>query len=152
MELREATIDDAKFLFELRNDPETVKQSQNRSPVKWKDHVDWLLEILSPQKRRHLYVAVEAHDDTAFAVDVGTGRLDLLDDDVMELSITVAPGARGRGVAKRIISALKDQATEMGFPTQIAHVRENNVGSMIAFLKAGFIPTSNRIVMMTLKP
>ncbi len=47
---------------------------------------------------------------------------------------------------KRIISALKVQAIEMGYLTQIAHVRENNVGSMIAFLKAGFVPTSDRIV------
>ena len=144
MELRLAIMDDAKFLFELRNDSETVKQSQNRSPVIWEGHLEWLSAVIRSPSRWLYVVKVDE-------MQVGTGRLDQMENDVVELSVAVAPDARGKGVAKKIIAALKEQATEMGFPTQIAHVRENNVGSMIAFLKAGFVPTSNRIVMMTLK-
>jgi len=142
--LRPATFGDAEFLYGLRNDAETVNQSQNRSTVQWPDHCKWLDEALADDNRL-LYVATED------GKEVGTGRLDIyqdkeVDDDCVELSITVAPGARGRGVAKRIIAELIKAAEKEAPYIQIAHVRENNIGSMIAFLKAGFIPTSDRIV------
>ncbi|MEM7358938.1 MAG: GNAT family N-acetyltransferase [Pseudomonadota bacterium] len=102
--LRPAAIRDADMLFEWRNDPETRAASHNTAEVQKNDHISWLTRTLS-NPDRELYVADENGDP------VGTVRADY-SDGAWELSWSVSPLARGRGVAKRMVAALASQISE----------------------------------------
>jgi RimJ/RimL family protein N-acetyltransferase len=115
--LRPATIDDADMLLEWRNDPETRKASHNTDHVQRDDHISWLSRTLGNPNRR-LYVAEENGSP------IGTVRADLADG-VWELSWTVSPKARGRGVAKRMVAVL---ATKISEPIR-AEVKTGNIAS-----------------------
>ena len=101
IKLRPATLQDADLLFAWRNDPETRDASHNSESVRTDEHLAWLESTLN-NERRKLFIAEE--DDSP----VGTVRADFVDGE-HELSWTVAPSARGRGVAKRMVSLLAGQ-------------------------------------------
>jgi RimJ/RimL family protein N-acetyltransferase len=115
--LRSATIQDADLLLEWRNDPETRKASHNTAKVQRDEHISWLSRTLNNPNRR-LFVAEED------GVPVGTVRADL-SEGVWELSWTVAPNARRRGVAKRMVALLAYQISD---PIR-AEVKAGNLAS-----------------------
>ena len=125
--LRPATIEDADILLEWRNDPETRKASHNTAEVQRSDHVSWLSRTLGNPDRR-LYVAEENGDP------VGTVRTDFADG-VWELSWTVSPRARGRGVAKRMVAVLANEISE---PIR-AEVKTGNTSSVRIAEHAGMV-------------
>lgn len=125
--LRLATIQDAELLLEWRNDPETRKASHNTAEVGRDEHVSWLSKTLDNPNRK-LYVAEEA------GIPVGTVRADAYED-VWELSWTVAPNARGKGVAKRMVALLAQQISE---PIR-AEVKADNMASALNAEHAGMI-------------
>ena len=104
IKLRPATVDDADLLLEWRNDPETRNASHNTAEVQREEHVSWLKKTLNNTSRQ-LYIAEEN------GIPVGTVRADLVDG-VHELSWTVAPNARGRGVATRMVALLARQISQ----------------------------------------
>jgi RimJ/RimL family protein N-acetyltransferase len=115
--LRSATIQDTDLLLEWRNDPETRRASHNTAEVQRDEHISWLSRTLNNPNRR-LFVAEED------GVPVGTVRADL-SEGVWELSWTVAPSARGRGVAKRMVALLAHQISD---PIR-AEVKAGNLAS-----------------------
>ena len=125
MKLRPATLEDADLLFQWRNDPETRKASHNIADVARDEHLRWLTGIVA-DKNRKLFIAEE--DGTP----VGTVRAEL-SGGVFELSWTVAPGARGRGVAKRMVALL---ASQIAGPIR-AEVKSGNVASVRVAEHAG---------------
>ena len=143
-----ANMSDAGLLLLYRNDPETIRQSVQQKPIESAEHLAWLEAVLDTP-RCQLYIANEIQASVFFPV--GTGRLDLRDNGSVELSLTVAPGHRGRGVGGQLLAALIKKAREFGFHRLRARVRANNIASMIAFLKAGFVPVTDQIVEMELE-
>ena len=104
LELRLADINDADLLLAWRNDPQTRKDSHSSNVISRDNHLAWLAKITTDPMRK-LYIAIE-HD-----IPVGTARA-TYDNRTWELSWTVAPEARGRGVAKRMVRTLAEQITE----------------------------------------
>lgn len=123
MRLRKATMDDAERLFHWRNDPVTRAASINRDPVAWHDHLAWLEASLT-NPLREILIAEDG-------VPLGTVRLDK--DLRTEVSITLAPAARGHGQATSLIAL----ATQTKGPF-VARIRPDNPASRRAFQKAGF--------------
>jgi len=123
MRLRKATMEDAERLFQWRNDPVTRAASVNRDPVTWQDHVDWLEASLS-NPLREILIAEDG-------VPLGTIRLDK--DIRTEVSITLAPTARGHGQATPLIVLVTE-----GKGPFVARIRPDNPASRKAFQKAGF--------------
>ena len=121
MRFRLAGMDDAKLLFEWRNDPLTRAMSNNTEPVPWEGHLAWLEKRLARQDP-HLYVIEEDGP-------VGTFRVD--DDQV---SYTVAPEKRRRGLAT---DALKLVYRHFG-PLR-AEIKPENIASIKAAERAGMI-------------
>lgn len=142
-----ATMDHAKFLFDVRNDPETVRQSKNQSAVKWEDHLSWLQNTIGDADR-WLYTAFAGNSP------VGTGRIDIeiraepgkggwqtsrVRSDICEVSISIAPRFRGMGYATQLIKALVVLAHTVGKCRVIrAIIRVENESSIRAFAKNGF--------------
>jgi RimJ/RimL family protein N-acetyltransferase len=116
--LRPATVSDADLLLEWRNDPETRNASHNTGEVLRNDHISWLTKTLNDRSRQ-LFVAEEN------GVPVGTVRADSFDE-ACELSWMVAPNARGRGVAKRMVALL---ACQLSASIIRAKVRAGNTAS-----------------------
>lgn len=97
MNLRPATMDDAKLLFDLRNDSLTRENSRNRAEGEFPVHLEWLEKSLQNPARK-LFIAEEN------GVPVGTVRADEDDDGYTEVSYTVAPEARGKGYGKQMVT------------------------------------------------
>jgi RimJ/RimL family protein N-acetyltransferase len=116
--LRPATLEDAKTLFEWRNDPQVRAASHDQNKICFEDHLAWLENSLA-NPDRELYIAEED------GVSVGTVRLDWVDN-AYTLSWTVRPEARGKGVGKRMVSLLVKQIRE---PIR-AEVKVGNLASM----------------------
>lgn len=127
--LRRAQPTDSEFLFRLRTDPETVRQSRGASPTR-SEHIAWMAESLRSDSRR-LFIA--EHIGRA----IGTGRLDRRQSRV-ELSWTIAPEYRGKGLSLPLILALQREAREIWPGAKlIAVIRSSNTPSLRAALAAG---------------
>lgn len=127
IKLRPATLEDADILLAWLNDPLTRKVSHNTDEVQRDEHISWLSRTLGNPDRR-LFVAEENGGP------VGTVRADFANG-AWELSWTVSPKARGRGVAKRMVAVLANEISE----TIIAEVKTGNVASARIAEHAGMV-------------
>ncbi len=123
--LRTATMLDSKQLLEWRNDEQTRRSSRTTDVVDEKGHEDWLRQTLDSSDR----VLLIAEED---GQAVGTVRLDFSDD--TEISWTVAPSARAKGVGSRMLKAVTD-GVEFDL---VAFVRESNAPSLRMAKALGF--------------
>ena len=130
--LRLATADDEALLLRWRNDPATVRACLSAAPVSSLTHKAWLANLLKDPSRR-LYVA------SCDGTPAGTVRVDLLQNDVTELSWTVAPEMRGRGVGKGMVK----MALKFLNATVVAKIRQGNKVSEKIALSAGFVKTGS---------
>ncbi len=133
--VRPAIRGDADLLLAWRNDATTRAVSRTTSEVPRADHLAWLETTLA-RPDRHLLLATVGDEP------VGTVRWDDEGAGEWEVSITLAPGARGRGLAGTVLASaerwlvghLSDR------PTALAVVRSDNVASRRLFLRAGYAP------------
>ena len=126
LSLRAASLDDADFLRNLRNDPAVVQASRNGRPVDEREHLDWLVVSLATQGRRLFVIFL---DD----VPIGQARLDDAGDGEY-VSIALITARRGSGVGTRIVQELMARARG----DLLAEVRTSNLGSLALFERAGF--------------
>lgn len=122
---------DAATLLEWRNDPLTRENSHNTAEVSLAEHTAWLAAALA-NPTRALFIAEESGP-------VGTARADYSDSGC-ELSWTVAPQARGKGVASRMVCLLASQIPGALF----AEVKRENAASARVAEKAGFTLVEER--------
>lgn len=133
IQLRLAILSDADFLLTCRNDIKTRENSHNIDKVKYADHIEWLKKIIhinnlqeiTENPIKALYVAVEN------GILVGTIRADYLDKiyevgDGYELSWTVAPNARGKGIGKKMIKSLSSRINKPIY----AEIKKENIASI----------------------
>lgn len=99
--LRKATAQDSDLLFNWRNDPITRRSSHDTSEISRDRHETWLAASLA-NSQRVILIAEER------GRPVGTVRVDHGPDGTAELSWTVAPDARGEGVATRMVRTVAD--------------------------------------------
>lgn len=104
LKLRPASMADAALLLTWRNDPLTRAMSRNAAKVAPSEHCAWLENALADPART-LYIA------ELDGVPVGTLRADTRRDGTTELSWTVAPAARGKGVGRRMVAELASRLT-----------------------------------------
>lgn len=92
---RPAKMTDAELLLSWRNDKVTREMSRNQQPVEMADHVAWMERRLQ-RPAPDLFIAMEMVGDE-FA-PVATFRIDK-----NEVSYTVAPEHRGKGIAEKLL-------------------------------------------------
>ena len=119
MNLHKATMDDAEFLFRLRNDPDTRKWSKGGSQfISWHEHIQWLETILNEDKE---------------IMSVGPSGVVRISR-YQEVGITVTPEYRGLGLAIPMLL----QVIRPWTGTLIAIVHQDNNPSRRTFDRAGF--------------
>jgi RimJ/RimL family protein N-acetyltransferase len=132
LSLRPATADDSERLLAWRNDPRTRAMAVVQAAVERATHARWLATRLNDADTL-LTIAVQDGEP------VGTVRLDRHGRDEAELSITIAPEARGRGLARPAIELGVEHAhREWGVTRVTARIRPENTASRRAFAAAGF--------------
>jgi RimJ/RimL family protein N-acetyltransferase len=130
--LRRASADDAARLLEWRNDAHTRAMAIAQDPIAPADHERWLTTRLADVDTLLLIAEQDGKP-------VGTVRLDRDSPESAELSITIAPGARGRGLARPAIELGVERARrEWGVTRVTARIRPENAASLRAFAAAGF--------------
>lgn len=132
--VRPARSSDADELLRWRNDPGTRQASRNRFPVDPTDHVSWLAAVLA-DPHRLLLIGLLASGEA-----IGTVRFDALDTPGdFEVSITVAPEARGRGLSLPLLVAAEGAAPALGLTTRLwANVDPGNERSVRLFESAEY--------------
>lgn len=131
--VRLAGDDDALEMLRWRNDPLTRAMSRNQAPLDEAAHRAWLAGALG-DRRRLLLIGM---DDRRPA---GMLRFDWRDDRQWEVSIALAPEARGRGMGKGLLKlALEHFFSTHGGAAVLAEVRPDNLPSRRLFLSAGFV-------------
>lgn len=134
-EARPATAADAATLLAWRNDPDTRRASRNPDPVAPKGHLTWLEASLERNDRQLLIVERDG-------VPVGTVRWDWESDGLWEVSITVAPEARGDGTGATVLARGEDALRRLVGDTVVrAAVHTVNDRSARLFARAGYVRT-----------
>ncbi len=128
---RKVTIRDLDLLLEWRNDLATQLASISSAPVSRSEHQQWLQTSLTSHNRQ-LYI-VEEIRPLANHVPIGTIRLDKRENE-WELSWTVAPQARGKGLGKLMVV----QATRLIDEPLVAVIKKSNYPSARIAEFAGF--------------
>ena len=125
--VRPASGSDSALLLAWRNDPETRARSRGTDPVTAAEHEAWLTRVLADPDRRLLIVHRGRQP-------VGTVRFDR-DGEGWEVSITVAPEARGRRLAVPVLLAAERSVRPA---TLRACVHRDNGASLALFRRAGY--------------
>jgi len=139
LDVRPATSEDARVLWEWRNDPATRAGSRSSAEVPWSDHLRWLATSLTRTDRQLLMA-----EDSEGAV--GTARWDLLGEGEWEVSVTVAPQRRGQSLARPLLRAAEESlskvrpASAAEVTAYLAVVHIDNRASVRLFESCGYVP------------
>jgi RimJ/RimL family protein N-acetyltransferase len=88
-------MDDIELLHAWRNDPQTRQASRKSGYVSWETHQAWLAKALVSSQHVVRIAEESGHPVGVVRADARPGG--------WELSWTVAPEARGRGIGHRIV-------------------------------------------------
>jgi RimJ/RimL family protein N-acetyltransferase len=133
---------DADLLLVWANDPMTRKAGFHPEPIAAETHEQWLASRVRSGSDR-LYIGLEG------TVPVGQVRLDASPEGHVEIGISVAPGARGRGIGQRLLSAALDAGREdprLHVERYVARIRPENAASIALFTGLGFRPAGTTTI------
>lgn len=132
--LRFATIEDAKDIFDWRNDPDTRANSFNKDEIDFESHMLWFGKRLG---RENTLMYIMMNKDKK----VGNIRIDI-EGTTGEISYMIAPDARGKGYGKKILSLLEKTLSESEAGKRInrlsGSVLKGNKASCKCFLANGY--------------
>ena len=129
--LRPADSSDCNALFNWRNDPDTRAASIETSEIDASKHRYWYSQTLQNPLRK---ILIGMFDQQA----IGMVRLDhILAEDRVEVSIILAPEARGAGFAAPLLSKGLEQ-NPFGTSRFSATIKPTNVASQKIFAACGF--------------
>ena len=131
-ELRKATLDDAKLLFDWTNDNEVRATAIIKKTIAWDEHINWLTQKLqNPQS--YIYILTEGK-----SVNLGVVRFDK-ENDTFVISYSIDKLHRKKGMGLLILQLGLEKMKEVNPQCKFkASVQEDNIASNIIFKKLGF--------------
>lgn len=140
--VRAASLDDARRLWEWRNDPVTRQMSLNHDRVAFADHLRWYESSLASPHRVILVAEIEERPVGMCRFDIDEGQPGRA-----EVSINIAPTERGCGIGGSVLDAslVALRARHPEVTTITATIRDENSASIRLFLRSGFTPVSTAI-------
>lgn len=131
-EIRLATIEDMKDVFDLSNDNLVRENSFNQEIIEWENHQKWFKNKLEDGKSP--FYVIKNNNDLVAQI-----RFDRNDDEA-DISISVAPSFRGKGLGATLLKKASEKViSEMEIKKIIAYVKNDNAASKTIFEKAGYI-------------
>jgi L-amino acid N-acyltransferase YncA len=131
--MRVACRNDVDTLFRWLNDPTSISAKLvTTSVVRYESHCDWFDHRLADEKCK-IWIAI--HDD----IDVGQARVQLGEDQELEVDIYVDKEARCKGIAFKILEYVAKEC-KFAWPHSplIATIRNDNSASIALFSRAGY--------------
>lgn len=117
LQLRPATTDDARFVWECRNDPQALAMSGSTGDIPYPTHCDWFKQQAPTYQIGH----------TSDGIAVGYVRIA-----DSTISVAVHPACRRMGFGLQILQ----QASTPGLT---AWIRPENFASQATFAAAGYV-------------
>lgn len=124
--IRRAAVEDAEVLHAWRNHPETRIMMHSVGEIQLTEHVSWLSATLQRDDRELFIAEIDGRP-------VGTVRVDHHDTHC-ELSYTVDPEQRGKGIATDMIGQICDCIQKEVW----LEIKRKNLGSIRVAEKCGF--------------
>ncbi|MFA7418651.1 MAG: GNAT family N-acetyltransferase [Melioribacteraceae bacterium] len=132
--IRNATIEDAKLIFDLSNESIVRENSINQNKILWEDHLRWLPGKLADDSCFYLLTF------SAENLFIGQIRFDICETEAI-VGISITKEFRGKGLStdllKHSAELLFANYQHVGFVT--AKINKSNEASVITFTKAGYI-------------
>jgi RimJ/RimL family protein N-acetyltransferase len=129
IELKSASILDAKLLFDWANDPITRESSFNENPIEWNSHCRWFENKIKD---------ISSVIFIFYSQNVPIGVVRFESNEITIIGVTVAPDHRGKGISFVIIQMACEKFWETNNHDIFAYIKISNLKSVRAFEKAGF--------------
>lgn len=129
MNIRKALMNDAKDIYDWRNHPEVRKMSFDSNVFSWDSHIEWF-------KRKKDSIYIFLHENKK----IGSVRFDEMPN-VVKINVMVNPEYFGKKYGNKIIKlGTETYMREHGNGKPIvAEIKGDNIASLKAFEKAGYI-------------
>jgi len=126
--------EDCTLLWEWVNDSEVRASAFHSDPIPWEKHVAWFRrKRVDPNC--YIYILVNQDDHP-----VGQVRFEIQADGSAEVDIALARHQRGHGYGVKALRLACEQLRKSATVTQIvAYIKPQNVASIRAFERAGFL-------------
>ena len=132
LELRRATAADADLLLEWTNDPQTRAASFHSAQITPDEHRRWLADRLASPATT-LWIGLRD------GVPIGQVRIELDDQGIADIGISLAPAARGGGTGRRLLArAISEANRTLPVAGFMARIRPENARSLALFSAVGF--------------
>ena len=125
---------DARFLFDLANEPTVRTAGYHSEAIAWVDHIAWL--------KRH----IESENSCLMLVEkfgrgpIGQVRFHRCDERAWEVGVSIVPDSRGGGNASQALRlAIRMHAIREKPEEWIARIRKENRASQALFAKLDFV-------------
>lgn len=129
--LIKAKEEDCELLYKWANEEEVRKNSFNTNKINNEDHVKWFMGKLNSLET---FIYIFNINEKS----IGVMRLEKIDEESMLINFSIDYKYRGLGYATKLLELIKIQFEEY---ILVGKVKKNNIGSMKAFQKAGYIMT-----------
>jgi RimJ/RimL family protein N-acetyltransferase len=137
VQLRPAVLDDARMVYNWRNDPFLIARGSSQQAVLWEDHLVWFRETVTGTSRK-MFIVVQ-HEES-----IGQVRFDRQDDKICVITAYLLETFTGKGYGIDAIRAgCRAIFDEWTVTKIVARVRSDNPVAQSAFRKAGFIEDLN---------
>ena len=129
---RYANLEDAKFLYNLRNEDSVRAVSFNTDKVSFEDHLTWLDKSIK-NPNRVLFVILNPE-----LAPIGQVRFDKTNN-FAEISVSLSQQFRGKGFGKlSLVNSCQLFFNNYGIDYMVAKIKKDNISSIAAFEKSGF--------------
>lgn len=129
--LRKSSLDDLALVFLWANDPLTRSMSFHSEPITLATHTEWFKKQLTNSKS-HLLILMDSQDN------VPIGQIKIDSDGIIGISIATAYRGKGYSSAGLMITSIYAKKY-FSFSILTAYIRKDNIASIKAFEKAGYI-------------
>lgn len=133
LQTRLAVADDARNLWQWRNDEVTRKNSPNSEEVSWADHSAWFEAALGDDQKT-IYIA----EDTISGDGMGMVRFDDDANNTAAVSINLNPEWRGKKIASTFLNEAITQFQRDNTVILTAEIKPHNIPSIRCFERCGF--------------
>jgi len=134
--LRPAEEKDCKLLWEWRNEKAVRESSFSSEYVLWEEHKKWFQKKL--RNKNSIILIIQ----TLTKKEIGQVRFDIDRNRFAKIDISICKEKRGKGCGSQGLKMACDYIFKnSSIKGVIAYIKKNNLISLNAFLKSGFVNT-----------